>query len=112
MNGQVVHRGNDLALCEVAGGPEEHHRAWLRDAWRSVSRFVPIPVLPPGSPVRFASFRDASTLYLNTAFSQFGSQLLRIFVVNDIHAQAPRILQIERAVVDKNALRGRALRNF
>src|ERR1700682_2502170 len=85
----------------------------------SVTLGAPFPVsflstscLPPGSPVRFASFRDASTLYLNTAFLQFGSQLFGILIMNYIHAQAPRILQIERAVVDKNALRGRALRNF
>src|SRR5215468_11237204 len=53
-----------------------------------------------------------STLYLNTVFLQFRSQLRRVLVQNHVHAHASRVLQIERPVVNEDALLGGTLRDL
>jgi hypothetical protein len=48
-------------------------------------------------------------LYLNTMLSKLGTQLVRILVVNHVEPQTSGTLQIERPVVDEDALLRRAL---
>src|SRR5260370_9989541 len=45
-----------------------------------------------------------TTLYLNIVLLQFLPQLRRAFVMNRVHAQAPRIFQVQRPVVDEPEL--------
>src|SRR5579863_5535675 len=43
-------------------------------------------------------------LYLNAMLSKLGTQLVRILMVNDVEPQTSRTFQIERPVVDEDAL--------
>ena len=45
-----------------------------------------------------------SKLYLNPIFSKLGTQLLCVLMVNRVHAEAPRALQIQWPVIDEKAL--------
>ena len=57
-------------------------------------------------------FVGMATLYLNVKFLQLCTQLLRVLVVNHVHSESPRALEVQRPVIDKDALAGRTLRNF
>src|SRR3984957_12632753 len=52
----------------------------------------------------------AFRLYLNPKSFQFGSGLCGILVMNHVHPQSPRVLQIQLAVVNESALLRRPLR--
>src|ERR1700730_17393819 len=75
--------------------------------------FVSTAVVPPciGST---SSVRNhwRSTLYLNAVLLQIRPQLLRVLVMDYVHAQAPRVLQIQRPVIDEHALFRGTLRDF
>src|SRR5882762_2759653 len=51
-------------------------------------------------------------LYLNPILSKLRTQLLRVLMVNGIHPQTPRALQVQRPVINKKALLRFALRDF
>src|SRR5260370_34545230 len=53
-----------------------------------------------------------SKLYLNPIFSKLGTQLLCVLIVNRVHAEAPRALQIQWPVIDEKTLLWRALSDF
>src|ERR1700721_130705 len=51
-------------------------------------------------------------LYLNAMLAKLGTQLVRILMVNDVEPQTAGTFQIQRSVVNENALLRSALRNF
>jgi hypothetical protein len=59
----------------------------------------------------FAGFKH-STLYLNVEFLQIGAQLLRVLVMDHVHAQPPGTFEVQGAVVDEQALLGGPLGDF
>src|ERR1700676_4800362 len=54
----------------------------------------------------------ASRLYLNPERSHFGPCLRGALVMDHIHPQPPRVLQIQRAVIDEHAFLRRPLGYF
>src|ERR1700690_701695 len=54
----------------------------------------------------------AERLYLNPNGFQVFPQLRCILMVNDVHAEAARVFQVQGAVIHKNALLRNALRDF
>ncbi len=63
---------------------------------------------PRTGPAQLAGY-PPEKLYLNLERLQFGSQLLWRLIVNDGKAEATWTLEVERAVIDENALFGAAL---
>ena len=114
VGGQIVHRGNDLALGEVARGAKQNHRAGF--GYPAVHR--PGTICLPGHPcllrgcVPFGQIARRSKLYLNPIFSKLQPQLFRALVEDRVHAEFSRPFQIQGAVVNEKALLGRALRDF
>src|SRR5271167_2232912 len=53
--------------------------------------------------------RGARKLYRNTIGLELFTQLVGVLIVNGVHSQSTRAFKIERAVVNEQALRGRAL---
>lgn len=53
-----------------------------------------------------------SKLYLNPIFSKLGTQLFGVLMVDGVHSQTPRALEVERPVVNENTLLRRTLGNF
>src|SRR5262245_144955 len=51
-------------------------------------------------------------LYLNPIFCKLGTQLLRVLMVDCVHAQPAWTLQVQRAVVNEEAFLWWALGNF
>ncbi len=51
-------------------------------------------------------------LYLNPIVSKLGTQLFGVLMLNGVHAQTPRALEVERPVVNEKALLRRTLGNF
>src|SRR5690242_21848795 len=51
-------------------------------------------------------------LYLNAEFSKLRPQLVRALMMNRVHSELSRTFQVQWAIVDEQALLGRALRDF
>src|SRR5260370_12371809 len=55
---------------------------------------------------------QGSKLYLNPIISKLRTQLLRVLIVDGIHPQAPRTIQVQRPVVNEKTLLRGALGDF
>jgi len=112
--GEIVHRRDDFAFSEVSGRAKQDHCA----------RFCGTAVRHSGTH-RFGSHglslietrttgavQPARKLYLNPEVAQVALQLLWVLKVNGVEAELSRTLQVQRAIVYKDAFFDVSLRNF
>src|ERR1700730_9509866 len=104
--------GMTLRLARSPDAPDKttvHGSAAPAAPARFASTSVVSPPLASTSPSRN---QWRSTLYLNVVLLQITPQLLRVLIVDHVHSQPPRALQIQRPVIDKHALFGQPVRHF
>ena|SRR5438552_13802721 len=81
---------------------------WRRRKW-NWSNWTLQPCILLGTSRRLTRRATPRKLYLNLKISQVGSQLFWRLIVNNGKAEAARAFEIERAIVNEDALFGHAL---
>src|SRR6266436_5753506 len=112
VNRQIVHRGNDFALGQIARGAEENYGTRLNNA--PVHRTGTTRIRSHGFALRQVVCRSGTKmqrpkLYLNPILSKLRTQLIGVLMVNGVHPEAARAFEIERPVINKKTLLGTAL---
>src|SRR5262244_1389451 len=98
----------------LARSPEAPNKTTVQGSAGPVApeRLISTSLVPSQLSPIIPRHEQRPTLYLNVELLQISPQLLRVLVVDHVHAQAPWALEIQGPVVDKDAFLRGTLCNF